>query len=116
MLMAARFHLGSLIRDEREKRGWSQARLGEEARRFRLAPDEGRINVNTVSKIEGSPFSSEHGTVIRLLAALGLSLADVERETGSPFLSNEAAPARSAPDKKSRAPSEVRPARKRRAG
>lgn len=99
--VAARFHLGHLIRDEREKRGWSQTRLGDEAGKFKLDQHDKPINVNTVSKVEGSPWTSEYGTVIRLLRALGLSFASIEQELGEPFVGT--APKARAPAERRRA-------------
>lgn len=85
-----RLSVGDVIRKARDDRGWSQTRLGQEAERFQLQRAS-PINPNTISKIERDPYTSEFGTVWRLLAALGLTLADAERQIGSPFLKQETA-------------------------
>lgn len=82
-----RFTIGDVIRKERKKRGWDQQRLGEEAAHFKIVGKETKINKATISKLEGpNPYTSELGVVWRVLATLGISFADVERLTDSPFL------------------------------
>lgn len=80
----ALFHVGDVIRKARERRRWNQDRLGDEAAHYgpkgeRLDVPDKRINKSTVSKVETDPFTSEHSTIIRLLAALNLSLSDAEQ-------------------------------------
>lgn len=79
------FTFGDVIRKARKAKRWSQSRLGEEAKRFPLRADDVKINKSTVSKVETDPYTSEFGTVWRLLAALGLTFADAERRIESPF-------------------------------
>lgn len=79
--VAPKLTVGDVIRKARAEKGWNQERLGSEAASYvirRTTP----IDKNTVSKVERDPYSSELETVWRLLAALGLTLADVEREVG----------------------------------
>jgi transcriptional regulator with XRE-family HTH domain len=84
------FTIGDVVRKERQKRKWNQERLGKEAERFALRDGDRPINKSTVSKVEKNPYSSELGTVWRLLAALGLTFSDVERRLGSPSWLGEA--------------------------
>jgi transcriptional regulator with XRE-family HTH domain len=84
--VADRFGFGDVIRKAREKRGWNQDRLGREAKKFALRTNEKKINKSTVSAVETNPFTSKFGTVCRLVAALGLTLAEIEEEVGAPFL------------------------------
>ncbi len=91
------FHLGDVIRRAREKRGWNQDTLGVEAGKYLLDPSETKINKATVSKIERSPYSSEIGTVLRLLAALDMTLCDAhEAMGGSPVTHKDARPQKAA--------------------
>lgn len=84
--MRGGFTIGDVIRKARNQRGWDQTRLGNEAAKFQITGEEGRINKATISKIESAnPYTSELGIVWRVLAALDLSFADVERMTGRPF-------------------------------
>lgn len=80
------FTLGDVIRKARVARRWSQGKLGEEATKFPLRADDIRINKNTVSKVEREPYSSELGTVWRLIAALGLTFAEIEKRVDPPFV------------------------------
>jgi hypothetical protein len=80
------FGVGDVIRKARKLRKWNQHRLGVEAKKFTITGNQPKINKTTVSKVEREPFSSEFGTVWRLIAAVGLTLADVEERVGSPFL------------------------------
>lgn len=82
------FTIGDVIRKARELRHWNQTRLGVEAKKFALRLGDKPINKNTVSKVEKDPYTSEFGTVWRLVAALGLTLTDIDRRIGSPFLSD----------------------------
>lgn len=75
----ATFTIGDAIRKARKKLGWNQERLGEEAARFRLGRSSGPLAINTVSKVENDPYSSEFATVVRLAFAVKLTLADVSR-------------------------------------
>jgi len=84
--MSGDFTLGDVIRKARQKRRWSQTKLGEQAAKFLIHEDDGQINKSTVSKIENDPYTSELGTVWRLLAALDLDFTDVEKRVGRPFL------------------------------
>jgi transcriptional regulator with XRE-family HTH domain len=90
-------HIGHAIRIAREQRGWNQARLGQEAAKFRIEPDDGEINVNTVSSVEREPYNSKHGTIWRLMLALNLSLADVEHVIGPSHRPPESHAARGKP-------------------
>lgn len=90
-------HVGVVIERARERRGWNQEQLGDAARRFALGKER-RINKSTVSRIERNPYGSDLATVWRLLAALGLSFCDVEKEIGTPFEHPDA------PERRSRAP------------
>lgn len=84
--MRGRFTIGDVVRKARKERGWDQTRLGAEAAKFQIVGDEGRVNKATISKIEsGNPYTSELGVIWRVLAALDLSFAEVERASGSPF-------------------------------
>lgn len=78
-----RFTVGDVIRKARHERRWNQQRLGTEAAKFALPGQHGPVDKGTVSKIERDPYGSKFGTVWRLLAALALSLTDVEREIGT---------------------------------
>lgn len=90
--------IGDVIRKERDARGWSQTRLGEEAEQIVLGGSPPtRINKSTVSKVENDPYTSELGTVWRLLAALDLTFTDVERRIGSPPYVKRPAAKRDAP-------------------
>ena len=80
------FTIGDVIRKARMARKWNQERLGEEAAHYRLRPADVRVNKATVSKVETDPMTSELGTVWRLLAALDLTFADVEKRVGPPFI------------------------------
>lgn len=80
--MALDFNVGDLIRKLRTGKKWNQTRLGQEAERFKIRGDEPRINKNTVSAVERSPYTSDFGTICRLLAALGMTLCEAERRTG----------------------------------
>lgn len=81
----SQFHLGDVIRKARQARRWNQAALGERAALFPISTDDTKIDKSTVSKIENNPYTSEFGTVWRLIAALGLTFADVEHRIGAPF-------------------------------
>jgi hypothetical protein len=83
------FTIGDVIRKARQLRRWNQTRLGQEAAKYALRRTDGPINKSTVSKVETDPYSSEFGTVWRLIAAVGLTLGDVERRVDAPFLSIE---------------------------
>ena len=97
------FHVGDVIERTRKERRWNQVRLGAEAANFKLSPKDGPIDKSTVSKVENDPFSSELGTVWRLLAALDLTFADVEAQTSSPFVHGNAPPIREQQTAKPRA-------------
>jgi hypothetical protein len=83
------FTIGDVIRKARQLRRWNQTRLGQEAAKYAIRRTGGPINKSTVSKVETDPYSSEFGTVWRLIAAVGLTLGDVERRVDAPFLSVE---------------------------
>lgn len=78
------FTVGDVIRKARDRKRWSQTRLGAEAAHFQFGTDTAPINKSTVSKVERDPYSSEFGTVWRLLAALDLTFAEVEKRIGAP--------------------------------
>ena len=78
------FSIGDVIRKAREARRWNQTRLGQEAARFLIRESDAAIDKSTVSKVERDPYTSELGTVWRLLAAVGLTFADVESRVSSP--------------------------------
>lgn len=80
------FTIGDMIRKARRSRRWSQTKLGNEAARFTIDRAQPRINKSTVSKVENAPYSSELGTVWRLMAALGLTFCDVEGQIESPVV------------------------------
>lgn len=83
----ARFGLGDVIKKARQARGWTQEELGKKAEEFILSGRRPvRINKNTVSKIETNPYSSEFGTVWRLVAALDLTFGEIEREIEPPWV------------------------------
>jgi len=88
--VAGAFTLGDVIRKARIDRRWNQARLGVEAAKFKLREDDVAINKSTVSKVEKAPYTSEFGTIWRLLAALNLKFADVENRVGHPFIERHA--------------------------
>jgi len=91
--MRGAFTIGDVIRKARKDRKWDQERLGAEAVKFQITGREKKINKATISKIEGAnPYTSEFGVVWRVLAALGLSFADIEQRIGSPFLEHREAP------------------------
>jgi hypothetical protein len=77
--------IGDVIRKSRIARRWSQTKLGEEAAYFQFGAGTLPIDKSTVSKVERAPYTSELGTVWRLLAALHLTFADVEKRIGAPF-------------------------------
>jgi transcriptional regulator with XRE-family HTH domain len=80
------FTIGDVIRKARLARRWSQTRLGIEAAHFQLGHGDTPINKSTVSKVEHEPYTSELGTVWRLLTALNLTFAEVEKRVGTPFV------------------------------
>lgn len=81
-----RFTIGDVIRKARQAKRWSQTKLGVEAARFQLSEGtQQKINKSTVSKVEKDPYTSELGTVWRLLATLNLTFSDVESRLGIPF-------------------------------
>jgi len=80
------FTIGDVIRKARTSRHWSQTKLGSEAARFVIDETEKRINKSTVSKVEKDPYSSELGTIWRLMATLGLKFTDVERKVSTPIV------------------------------
>lgn len=84
--MAGEFTLGDVIRKARMGRRWNQTRLGAEAAKYQLRGRDVAINKSTVSKVEKDPYTSEFGTVWRLLAALHLKFSDVEKRVGHPFI------------------------------
>jgi transcriptional regulator with XRE-family HTH domain len=84
-LVAADFTVGDLIRKVRKARKWNQAQLGQAATKYPLRGRATRINPNTVSNAERNPYNADFGTIWRLLAALGISLCDMERRVSSPF-------------------------------
>jgi transcriptional regulator with XRE-family HTH domain len=84
--VARNWTIGDVIRKERVERGWNQERLGREAEKYALRESDVAINKNTVSKVENEPYSSELGTVWRLLAALSLTFAEVEQRIDPPFI------------------------------
>jgi hypothetical protein len=92
------FHIGDFIRVARKVRKWNQEKLGLEAARFPIDKSIGKIDKSTVSKVEKEPFTSELGTVWRLLAALGCSFADAEQQISKPF--PQQYPANSPPGRK----------------
>lgn len=85
-LVPDEFTIGDVIRKARGLRHWNQTRLGKEAAKYGLHSDSKSIDKSTVSKVERDPYSSEFGTVWRLIAAVGLTLADVERRVTAPFV------------------------------
>lgn len=80
-------HVGDIIRKARRAKGWSHERLGEEAKKFTFpgSDEVERINKSTVSLVERDPYSRKVSTLWRLLAALGLSFADIEQRIGTPI-------------------------------
>lgn len=80
------FTIGDVIRKSRIARRWSQTKLGTEAAYYQIGAGTFPINKSTVSKVEKDPYSSELGTVWRLLAALRLTFAEVEHRIGAPFV------------------------------
>ena len=88
------FTIGDVIRKARTERRWNQERLGKEAELYKLTEHHGPINKSTVSKVERNPFTSELGTVWRLLAALGIALEDVTRHAPPPFIVSSKEPPR----------------------
>ena len=81
----ADFTIGDVVRKSRAERRWSQTRLGKETANYPIGDRTDPINKSTVSKMEREPYTSELGTVWRILAALGLTFGDVERLIGAPF-------------------------------
>ncbi len=79
------FTIGDVIRKARVAKRWSQTKLGTVAASYQLGEGTLPINKSTVSKVEKDPYTSEFGTVWRLLAALNLTFGDVERQIGKPF-------------------------------
>lgn len=96
LLMLPSLTIGDVIRKARRLRRWNQERLGKEAERYKIRGDEPKINKSTVSKVETDPYSSELGTVWRLVAALGLSLSEIEGEVSTPFAGRAKAPTKNA--------------------
>ena len=84
-LQVSDFTIGDVIRKSRTARRWSQTKLGKEAASFQIGTGTKPINKSTVSKVEREPYTSELGTVWRLLAALNLTFADIEHRIGMPF-------------------------------
>lgn len=76
--------IGDVIRKARTGKRWNQETLGEKAGEF-LAPggrNPPKIGKNTVSAVEHNPYTSDFETVCRILAALGMTLAEAERRAG----------------------------------
>jgi transcriptional regulator with XRE-family HTH domain len=94
--VASDFTIGDVIRKSRIARRWSQTKLGREAASFQIGPGTTAINKSTVSKVEREPYTSELGTVWRLLAALGMTFAEAEKRVGTPFVERPKAAARRA--------------------
>jgi transcriptional regulator with XRE-family HTH domain len=90
------FTVGDVIRKSRIARRWSQTKLGEEAAYFQIGAGATPINKSTVSKVEHAPYTSELGTVWRLLAALNLTFTEVEKRIGAPFVERRRTAARPA--------------------
>src|SRR6266498_4083486 len=86
LTVSSDFTIGDVIRKARIARRWSQTRLGEEAGRYQIGDAAGPINKSTVSKVERDPYTSELGTVWRLLIALNLTFAEVESRIATPFV------------------------------
>lgn len=84
--MLSRFTVGDVLRKARLKKKWNQEMLGHEAERFPLPGQNAPIGKNTVSNAELRPYNCKFGTILRLAAALGLSISELERITESPFL------------------------------
>jgi hypothetical protein len=80
------FTIGDVIRKSRMARRWSQSKLGLQAAHFQIGDGDTPINKSTVSKVEHEPYTSELGTVWRLLTALDLTFTDVEKSVGAPFI------------------------------
>ena len=80
------FTIGDVIRKARVAGRLSQTQLGDAAALFQIDDGAAPINKSTVSKVERDPFTSELGTVWRLLAALHLTFGDVEKQIGSPVV------------------------------
>jgi len=87
--VAQGFTIGDVIRKARSERRWSQTRLGKEAERLQIRAGTPPIDKSTVSKVEREPYTSELGTIWRLLAALDLTFANVEDMVDVPFLKTE---------------------------
>jgi transcriptional regulator with XRE-family HTH domain len=79
--VASGFSFGDVIRKARRDRGLSQTALGKEAGNIQIGKSAGPINKSTVSKVENDLYSSEFGTVLRLLAVLNLTLTELERRS-----------------------------------
>jgi hypothetical protein len=92
--VASDFTIGDVIRKSRKARRWSQTKLGIEAAHFQIGTGDAPINKSTVSKVEHEPYTSELGTVWRLLTALNLTFAEVERRVGTPFVERRKVSAR----------------------
>lgn len=80
--VTSEFTVGVLIQLARKRQHLNQEELGKRAARFKIRGDEGPINKNTVSNVERNPYSSDFATVCRLLAALGITLAEAEEKIG----------------------------------
>lgn len=76
------FHVGDVIRRTREKRKLTQEQLGKAAAAHVVGPRDGPINKSTVVAAEKTPDRSGLGTICRLMATMGLTFSDVERELG----------------------------------
>lgn len=81
-----RWGMGRLIQEARRERGWNQATLGMEAGKVVVRKDRKPINANTVGDVERDPCGSKMETVVRILAALGLSFTELERQAGHSFV------------------------------
>jgi len=84
--VAAGFSFGDVIRKRRKEKHLSQTALGKAAQAIQLGKGKKPINKSTVSKVENDPYSSEFGTILRLLHVLNLSLSELERRADPPFV------------------------------
>lgn len=84
--VAHELDIGDLIRKKRKSLGLSQGQLGMLAKPFTVTQEPKAIDPNTVGDVERQPYNSAFETVLRLLAALHVSLAEAEHAVGNPFL------------------------------
>lgn len=93
------FHVGDVIRKARRAKRWNQKKLGEKAAQYRLRDSDTTIDKSTVSAIEKYPFVSGFDYIVRLLATLGVPLAEAFKDVGEAPVTFTPAAIHSPPDR-----------------